>query len=72
MKGSNWGICKIGLEFFTSVQGDEGSLVLEVYPKLCLAAGDEMMEAGPFFMRDLFVEICQVVLPELRTWEVVG
>ena len=54
------------------VLGEEGSLVLEVYPKLCLAAGDEMMEAGPFFKRDLFVEICPVVMPELRTWELVG
>ena len=51
--------------------GEEGSLVLEAFPKLCLVAGDQSIVAGPFVKRSLYLEMCGVVPLELRTWEVV-
>ena len=51
--------------------GDEGSLVLEAFPKLCLVAGDQVIVAGPFVKRTLYVEICGLVQQQLRTWDVV-
>ena len=73
--------------------GEEGTLVVEAFPKLCLVAGQDMVEvdfhnsylsrfcmpcrdfafpinqAGPFVMRQLYVEICMVVQEEFRIWE---
>merc|ERR1719342_384698 len=51
--------------------GEEGTLVVEAFPKLCLAAGDQMVEAGPFVKRQLYVEICMVVQEEFRIWDIV-
>ena len=51
--------------------GEEGTLVLEANPKLCLVVGEDMIEAGPFVKRDLYMEMCQVVQQQFRTWDVV-
>eukprot|EP00092_Neocalanus_flemingeri_P082685 GFUD01103630.1.p1 GENE.GFUD01103630.1~~GFUD01103630.1.p1 ORF type:complete len:172 (+),score=41.57 GFUD01103630.1:73-588(+) len=52
--------------------GEEGTLVMETYPKLCLVVGQDMMEAGPYQKRPLYMEMCQVVQQEYKTWDVVG
>ena len=52
--------------------GEEGTLVLETYPKLCLVVGPDMVQAGPYVSRTLFMEMCQVVQQEYKIWDVVG
>ena len=52
--------------------GEEGTLVLETYPKLCMVVGEDMVQAGPYVSRLLYMEMCQMVLPEYKIWDLVG
>merc|ERR1712010_278846 len=53
-----------------------GSILLEAStllpPRLCLTVGQDLIQAGPFFKRHLFVTLCDMVDPKFKTWDVVN
>merc|ERR1711934_1263929 len=64
------------LQRWVILDEEGGSILLEastlVPPRLCLTVGQDLIQAGPFFKRHLFVTLCDMVDPKFKTWDVVN
>merc|ERR1711892_96498 len=54
---------------FVEVSADVGEIRLLANPDLCLGSGTVTSEAGPYFRRDLTLDVCENFQEDYRTWQ---